>query len=171
MDADLQRDINSLLRKVNNLSKELKRGAKGDLADAAKIIVSAIKQNAPVGKKGSVKSVGGRKILYPRGNLKRSISVLRFRRAKLAVFVGPKATGGLPDGFYAPFLEFGTSNIPRGRHSFIAGAVARSKDDALAKAVRLLSSRVLGFVGKNSGNNSPATSSWYSKYAKAKGRQ
>ena len=78
--------------------------------------------------------------IYHPGNLRRSIKILSFRRAKTAVFVGPKLgkqgasqfgkPGQKVDGYYAHIYEFGSVNY-RGRAP-MRKAFAKTKNNVRA---------------------------------------
>lgn len=73
------------------------------------------------GKIKAPKGKGVKLATYKSGNLRRSIKILTFRKAKTSVFVGPKVekrgASGLyssddkVDGYYAAMVEFGTVNM------------------------------------------------------------
>lgn len=132
MANSVQDEVNDLIRKLYLVGDNAKRQSKSALGKAAKPLIAAIQAKAPVsdhphsrGKKP--------KITYQPGNLRKSIKKLVFRRSA-AVFVGPLSKDGvLPDGYYAPWVEYGTMNMPP--HPFVRPAVAQVGDSVLRLAV------------------------------------
>lgn len=142
MDAQLQADLNNVIEKLRRLNPYLTKGpVKRNLAQAAKPMVSAVKNATPVGRKEhSRKTRAGQVITYKPGNLRKSMRVLRFRRSE-AVFVGPKLGKTLPDGYYAHIVE--------GRQRFFSPAVEAAKGQVLQTAVELFKRDVDQFGQKN----------------------
>ena len=148
IDARIQAELNTVIAKLDRLGREVQTNVKGDLREAATIIVSSIKGAAPVGTAPHSRYSGGKVVAtYKPGNWRRSIQVLPLRRAKKAVLVGPKSRGGSVDGFYARFLEFGTKNI-KALH-FIEKASAASGEIAQRIALQLIKRRVEAYGQKN----------------------
>jgi HK97 gp10 family phage protein len=122
------------------------------LRPGARIILLEIRKNAPVGTrehayytgttKGSKKPNGqGQKLrTFKPGNAKRSFSILNFRRSA-DLFVGPRTGKKSPyDGYYVPWLEFGTSKMSA--RPFIRPAVEAKR----AEAERAIMNRALQIV-------------------------
>ena len=143
MEAGLQSDLNGLIRKLQGIEAAVKKDIKGDLKEASTIIVTAIKVRAPIGSKAHKR----KGVVYLPGNLRKSIQVLPLRRTKNAVVVGPRARGGTPDGFYARFLEFGTSKMTA--RPFVEPAVNESLPIAQSFALELLKRRVERYAQQN----------------------
>ena len=115
------------------MSAEAKRQTTRILSQAAAPLVEEIQARAPVSDEEhyrystakASKSIrapkGSGKVVatYTPGNLERSFNVLKFRRAKSAVFVGAKLdksgstglfTGKRTDGYYLAWQEYGAPN-------------------------------------------------------------
>lgn len=165
MDANLTKEISAAILKLKGLSKAANRAVKGSLSKAAVPLLEEIQGRAPVSDephyrystpKASKKikaPKGSGKIIatYMPGNLERSFETLRFRRAKNAVFVGPKFdkegstgtfSGQRTDGYYAAWQEFGAPNAGVPPRPFIGPSVAavgsqvgRIAVDELKKAI------------------------------------
>lgn len=116
MDAQLQREIDDLIKKLKSVSTTAKRDSQQAFKQVAPLLISAIQGRAPESDKPHSRYSGGKiKATYYPGNLKRSFRALTFRRSA-AVFVGPKldkgGSGGVfsgqkTDGYYAHWQEFG----------------------------------------------------------------
>ncbi len=147
MDAELAREITDAIRKLKGLSVRANRSVKGALSKAADPLLEEIFFRAPVSEEThyrystpkATKKIrapkGSGKIIatYTPGNLERSFQVLKFRRAKNAVFVGPKFdkegstgtfSGNRTDGYYAAWQEFGAPNAGIPARPFIGPSVA-----------------------------------------------
>ena len=99
----IQAEINTLVRSLQSIDKEVKKAALPALTKAARPIVTAARNNADVSEathfryntsklvKGIRAPKGKGQIVatYLPGNLKGSIKTMRFRRSNSAVFVGP----------------------------------------------------------------------------------
>ena len=141
MDIEIQRQINIAIQKLQKIDGVLRRDIKGDLGKAGKIILTAIKSAAPKGEKTHRRYKDGRVVaIYKPANLKRSIRQLPLRRAKSAVYLGPLSRGGVPDGFYARFIEGGTKYMTK--KPFILPATEASFPSASRFALELLKRRV-----------------------------
>lgn len=116
------------------------------LRPGARIILEEIRNQAPVGTrehayytgrvKGQKKGNGkGQKVRTMKpGNLKRSFTIMTFKRSP-DLFVAPRTGKKTPyDGFYAPLVEFGTSKMPA--QPFIRPAVASKRNDAQKAIIR-----------------------------------
>jgi HK97 gp10 family phage protein len=118
--AAMKREAADIVRRLEGYAKELNREKKGMLREAAKPLVMAARNNAPVGTKVHYRYSQGAVVAeyYP-GNLKRSVRVLDLKKSP-DVFVGPKVTkgskgtfkGARTDAYYAHMVEYGTSNTP-----------------------------------------------------------
>ena len=158
MDAQLQADLNKVINNLKTLDPFLRKAGKADLREAAKILSTAVAIRTPVGTvtHKRYRSLGGRKkagkgsgvvlATYKKGNLRRSIRVLNFRRSS-AAFVGAKL-GKTPDGYYAHMVERGTTTQPA--QEFFKKAVASAGNATLNKAIQLLSRRIQSY-GVNNG--------------------
>ncbi len=115
--------LKEILSKLKALPKEL-----GDkkrrliLRQSAVIFKDAARRLVKVGKKSHKRYKDGKVIAeYSPGNLRESINTMTFRRARSAVFIGPRIKKGkfdasnltLADGYYAHFLEFGTIKMQK----------------------------------------------------------
>lgn len=150
IDADIKRTI-ALLNKVpkifkrKDLQKDILMPAAKPLMDAAKNNISdsdeihfRYKPNKGQKKKGKGKGriVGA----YHPGNLRRSITRLRFRKSN-SVFVGPRLKkgqaafgefkGAKVDGYYAAMVEFGTKNMAG--QSYMRRALSSQKSTVIKK--------------------------------------
>ncbi len=109
--------LKEILSKLKALPKEL-----GDkkrrliLRQSAVIFKDAARRLVKVGKKSHKRYKDGKVIAeYSPGNLRESINTMTFRRARSAVFIGPRIKKGkfdasnltLADGYYAHMVEFG----------------------------------------------------------------
>jgi HK97 gp10 family phage protein len=136
-------DLNALIKKLQRIEAAMQKDIKGDLKKAGQIIVKAIRDNAPLGSR-----IHKRKdIVYRPGNLRKSIQTLPLRRTRNAVIIGPRAKGGLPDGYYARFLEFGTAKMSA--RPFIDPAVNASLPAAEKFALELLKRRIETYEKQN----------------------
>ena len=142
IDARLQEDLNRVITAIRGISPAISREAKGELAQAAKPMMQAIKAAAPRGvKPHSRKVAGGERITYKPGNLKRSYRVLKFRRSKLAVFVGAKL-GGKVDGYYSHMVNDGTTTQPA--QNFVEKGYNATKSAVLVDSIN----RIKAIVSK-----------------------
>lgn len=169
MDAQLQREINDLIRKLQGLSTEVKKESQEAFREAAGPLVSAIKARAPQSDKphyryGTAKIAAGLRApkgsgqivaTYMPGNLQRSFKTLKFRRSS-AVFVGPNLaksnksgtfSGARTDAYYAHMVEFGTINNPA--QPFVRPAVAAAGGLTLRLATELLKRKITAYARKN----------------------
>lgn len=165
MDANLQKEISAAILKLKGISKAANRAVRGSLSKAAVPLLEEIQSRAPVSdephyrystpkasKKIKAPKGSGKVIAtYMPGNLERSFDTLKFRRAKNAVFVGPKFdkegstgtfSGQRTDGYYAAWQEFGSPNAGIPPRPFIGPSVAavgsqvgRIAVDELKKAI------------------------------------
>lgn len=165
MNAELQSELNIVIRALQGLSPAAQKHSKLILTEAAMPLVSAIRGRAPVSDKPHkrYKSSGGAKrapkgagkvvaTYYP-GNLKRSFNVLRFRKSK-AVFVGPRVSGTTgdfrgrrADGYYAHMVEFGTKHADE--TPFVEPAVNAVGYTVLRIAVTLFRREILTYAKMN----------------------
>lgn len=169
MDAQLQREINDLIRKLQGLTDEVKKESQEAFREAAGPLVSAIKARAPQSdaphyRYGTAKIAGGIRApkgsgqvvaTYMPGNLQRSFRTLKFRRSA-AVFVGPNLAksnktgtfaGARTDAYYAHMVEFGTINQPP--RPFVRPAVAAAGGLTLRLATELLKRKIIAYGRKN----------------------
>lgn len=113
--------VKEIIKTLNSLPKELDvKKRRLILRQSAVIFKDAARRLAPVGKKWHARYKDGKLIgIYSPGNLRDSIGLLTFRKAKTAVFVGAKtrhrgakveAEGQkliMADGYYAAMVEEG----------------------------------------------------------------
>jgi len=118
--------------------------------------------------KGSGKVVA----TYMPGNLHRSFDILRFRRAKSSIYVGPKFdkegstgtfSGSRTDGYYAAWQEFGAPNAGIPARPFIGPSVAAS-----SPLVGRIAAEGFKKAIENIGDKQFAK--WLQKYAQIRGR-
>lgn len=160
MDAGLKKDIDLLVRRLQNLSGKAKKESFDALKKAAPTLIKAIKANAPISKKPhtrykDIKVVDGQLLrtsytYYP-GNLRRSIKVLNFGKRSRSVFVGPKLDktgssddykGNRVDGYYAHWMEYGAPAAGIAARPFIRPAVAMVGDEVLRIAIKNLMEKI-----------------------------
>jgi hypothetical protein len=189
MDAQLQRDLNQVINRIRGISGAISKEARDELKEAAGPLLLAIKTAAPKGtkthkryvshggKKRAEKGSGNVAATYKPGNLKRSYRILRFRRSKLAVFVGVKL-GGKVDGYYAHMVNNDTENVDgstRTGKGYVDQAVSSIGPAVLSDSIRRISKLVNKYWISSMFKSSPVggafESGFYSKYAKIKGRQ
>lgn len=159
MDTATQAELNSLIRDLQGVSDVAKKDSDRILKEAAGPLRAAIAGRAPqsdaphyrystpkiAGKLRAPKGSGVVKATYQPGNLAKSFSVLSFRRARFAKFVGPKIDkrggGKMPDGYYAHMVNFNAANVDGsirpGQH-FVEAGVAAGGGVALSLATRLM---------------------------------
>lgn len=149
MEAGLQKDINALVGKLRKIDGVLTRDIKKDLRTAATPINAAIKAAAPVGKREHKRYRGGQVVAtYKPGNLRKSFRILALRRTRRAVYIGPYSRGANPDGYYARFLEFGTSKMAA--RPFIENPVLATYQTAQKTLIILLKQRIAAYEKQNS---------------------
>lgn len=165
MNAELQSELNIVIRAMQGLSPAAQKHSKQILTEAARPLVSAIQGRTPVsdkphkrysstgGANRAPKGAGKVVATYYPGNLKRSFNVLRFRKSK-AVFVGPRVSGTTgdfrgrrADGYYAHMVEFGTKYARK--QPFVAAAVNAAGDTVLRIAVTLFRREILTYAKMN----------------------
>lgn len=152
MDAQLQSELNTLIRTLQGVSDVAKRDTGRILTEAAGPLRAAIAGRAPRSEKVHKRYKSGRVVaVYQPGNLSKSFSVLSFRRARFARFVGPKLdkTGGgkLPDGFYAGFVEFGTDR--QAAQHFVEQGVNAAGGLTLRIATDLMKRKIDSYAARN----------------------
>lgn len=152
MDTATQAELNALIRKLQGLSDTAKRDTGRILTEAAGPLRAAIAGRAPRSDKPHKRYKGGKVVaVYAPGNLSRSFSVLTFRRAKFAKFVGPKLDksggGKLPDGYYAHMVNFGTVH-QRGQH-FVEAGVSAAGGLTLNIATTLMKRKIDSYAAQN----------------------
>ena len=163
MNAELQTELNTLIRKLDGLKDVTKRDRDRVLIEAAGPLRAAIAGRAPQSDKAhsrystpkisnKIRAPKGRGVIaatYEPGNLRKSIQTLRFRRSK-AVFIGPKvqrSAGKKPDGYYAHMVNFGTVNQPAQR--FVEAGVAAAGGTSLRIAVDLMKRKIEAYASQN----------------------
>lgn len=152
MNAETQRELDDVIRRVRGLYPALQKDVKKDLNEAATLIVAALKGRTPRSAKahsgnGNIKDARRKQanVVQP-GNLQKSMRRLPLRRTKNAAIVGPKF-GGANDGFYAPFLDKGTKFI-KAQH-FIDKAAEAAGPAAQSIAIKLLIRRITDYEAAN----------------------
>jgi len=149
---ELEKEVAEIVKKLDNLPKEytqrrklyLLRKAGKEFVKTVQNNISDSKYNHYRYKKNNVTGES-EKITYHSGNLRKSIKVLRFRKSKNAVYVGPRVVrkthadaknSGLNDNivdpFYAAMVEYGT------RHSEPQGYMAKGYEQGRIKALNIL---------------------------------
>lgn len=137
--SKIDKELSTVIDKLKKIEKSLDKGKiKKILKDSAKPLLLAARANVPVSEKThfryntakinrkmrAPKGKGNKIANYSPGNLKRSIQVLRFRKSRHRIYVGPKVakrnnkgsfSGRRVDGYYAAWVEFGTRNM-KGAH-------------------------------------------------------
>lgn len=163
MNAQLQQELNTLIRKLDGLPNVARRERNAVLTEAAGPLRAAIAGRAPqsdkphrrystpkvAGKIRAPKGSGRIVATYQPGNLRKSIQTLRFRRSK-AVFIGPRTSrseGRTPDGYYAHMVNFGTTGQSAQR--FVEAGVAAAGDVALRLASNLMKRKIETYAAQN----------------------
>lgn len=162
LNAPLQAELNTLIRKLESVADSAKRDRDRILTEAAGPLRSAIAGRAPqsdkahsrystpkiAGKIRAPKGAGVIKATYQPGNLRKSVQTLRFRRSK-AVFIGPKvrrSAGQMPDGYYAHMVNFGTVQQPA--QHFVEAGVAAGGDVSLRLATELMKRKIESYAAQ-----------------------
>jgi len=158
IDPQLQSEIDVAMRRLKDLSDELKKDSGRALRSGAKIILQEIQDRAPVGSKPhkrystpklakgirAPKGMGRVVATYQPGNLEKSFGIMVFRGSE-AVFVGPrsgrkaKAAGGY-DGYYAHMVDRGT--VHSRADNFVGPAVAAAEKEATDVIVTMLKKKI-----------------------------
>lgn len=164
LDARLQAEMNTLIRRLREVSNDAKRESQQAFKEAAPLLISAIEARAPQSDAPhyrystpkatkalrAPKGFGRIAATYMPGNLKRSFRALTFRRSA-AVFVGPKAFKGNPQGifsgrrvdpYYAHIVEFGAPAYGRAATPFVRGAAEAAAPVVLRVASVLLKRQI-----------------------------
>ena len=157
MDAALQSELNTLIRKLDGLGEAARKDRNAILTEAAGPLQSAIAGRAPQSdqphsrystpklNKGlrAPKGQGHIVATYQPGNLRKSVQTLRFRRSR-AVFIGPRidksGSGRKPDGYYAHMVNFGT--VHQSAQRFVEAGVASAGDTSLRIATDLTKRKI-----------------------------
>ncbi len=152
MNPATQQELNTLIRTLQGVSDVAKRDTGRILTEAAGPLRAAIAGRAPRSEKPHKRYKSGKVVaVYQPGNLSKSFSVLSFRRAKFAKFVGPKLdkTGGgkTPDGYYAHMVEFGTVH-QTGQH-FVESGVNAAGGLTLKIATDLMKRKIDAYAAQN----------------------
>ena len=119
-DARLQREIDTAIKRLNQVSDRAVVKSRKAFRKAAPIMIKAIKARAPKGGDVHRRYRNGEVVAtyYP-GNLRRSFRSLTFRRSA-AIFIGPKldksGSGGVfrgrkSDAYYAHWVEYGRAGM------------------------------------------------------------
>jgi len=165
MDAQLQTELNALIKSLQGVSDAAKKDADRVLTEAAGPLRSVVQGKAPqsdrphsrystpkaAGKLRAPKGSGRIVATYQPGNLKQSFSILAFRRARFAKFIGPKLDksrkGRQPDGYYAHNVEFGT--VKQSAQHFVQAAVDAAGDTTLRFAAELMKRTIDRYAVRN----------------------
>lgn len=153
-------EMNQAILKLNRLAENARKKVQADLSAASAILVSAIKERAPISDKPhkrystakvarnirAPKGMGRVVATYQPGNLQESFRTLKFRRSS-AVFVGPKVGGAGADGYYAHWPEFGTVN--QRAQGYVKSAVDASGRVTAEYAAKLLKRRIERYAAQN----------------------
>lgn len=171
MPRTIDQEVDLIIKKLKILPKEFtKKKMQKLLAEAAEPLLEAAKSNVPTSLKThyryktskasrkfrAPKGKGNRIASYEPGNLKNALRILKFRRSS-DVFVGPKVAkrgakgrygrGRRVDGYYAAWIEYGTSKIkPVG---YMRRALASKKSIVQARIIGLAKSKIKEFGNKN----------------------
>lgn len=151
MDAQLQRELNDAIRKLNKVSVTAKRESQQAFRQAAPLLISAIQGRAPESEGPHSRYSGGKiaATYYP-GNLRRAFKTLTFRRSA-AVFVGPKVDksgsggqfrGSRTDAYYAHWVEFGAPAAGLPPRPFVKPAVDAAGAATLRVATEFLKRKI-----------------------------
>lgn len=164
MNAELQSELNNLIRRLDGLSEVPRRERDRVLTEAAGPLRAAIAGRAPVSdaphsrystpkisnRLRAPKGSGVIVATYQPGNLQKSVSTLRFRRSK-AVFIGPKIDksggGRMPDGYYAHMVNFGTQYQAAQR--FVEAGVNVAGNTSLRLATELMKQKINTYATQN----------------------
>lgn len=156
MDAT-QKQINQIIGRVQVLQGSLKKVIRSELTNAAKPVLAKVQAAAPVGTRNHhrYRSMPGKRAgrgkgvikqyLRP-GNLKDSLNILNFSRARQAVFVGPsvgrkrKIQRNKGDGYYAQMVAFGTRYMAG--NNFLKRGWEASRTEVLNRLSELLARHV-----------------------------
>lgn len=158
IDPQLLEEIAVAMRRLKDLSEELKKDSGRALRAGAKIILQEIQDRAPVGSKPhkrygtpkldkrirAPKGMGRVVATYLPGNLEKSFGIMAFRRSE-AVFVGPRvgrrarAAGGY-DGYYAHMVDRGT--VHSRADNFIRPAVSAGEKEATEVITTMLKKKI-----------------------------
>lgn len=157
---ELQKEIDTLQKKLRAVSDTAKRQSQTAFKQAAPILISAIQGRAPQsdaphfryntpkvsGNLRAPNGMGNIVATYMPGNLKRSFKTLVFRKSA-AVHVGPKLdkqgrggvfSGARVDGYYAHWMEYGAPEAGITPQPFVRPAVAASGPTTLRVATEFL---------------------------------
>lgn len=149
---ELEKEVAAIVKKLDNLPKEYTQRRKLYLLrKAGKEFVKTVQNNISDSKYNHYRyrkdKMTGEpiKITYYSGNLRKSIKVLRFRKSKNAVYVGPRVVrkahqkaksygmnDNVVDPFYAAMVEYGT------RHSEPQGYMAKGYEQGRIKALNVI---------------------------------
>lgn len=156
-----EKETAEILKKLDNLPKEFtERRRLYLLRKAGKEFVKTVQNNIQDSRHDHyryVKKVGftkPKKITYKSGNLRKSIKVLRFRKAKNSIYVGPKviskskennvetfgANDKDVDPYYAHMVEYGT------RHSAPRGYMKKGYQAGRVKALDIINKGIKRIV-------------------------
>lgn len=151
MDAQLQSEINALVRRLRKVSYTAKRDSQQAFRQASPLLIAAIQGRAPQSEAPHSRYSGGKiaATYYP-GNLRRSFRTLTFRRSP-AIFIGPRLDkqgsggdfrGNRADGYYAHFIEFGAPAAGLPPRPFVAPAVEAAGPLTLRLATEFLKRKI-----------------------------
>lgn len=149
---ELEKEVAAIVKKLDNLPREYTQRRKLYLLrKAGKEFVKTVQNNISDSKYNHYryrknKTTGEpEEITYYSGNLRKSIKVLRFRKSKNAVYVGPRVVrkahenaisygrnDNVVDPYYAAMVEYGT------RHSEPQGYMAKGYEQGRIKALNVI---------------------------------
>lgn len=137
-------ELNEAVRRLNELPGLIASERQRLLKWAALPMLDAIKRKAPKSDRTRRRYKDGKVAgTDTPGNLRRSLRYLPFRRSKSKVYLGPvfgKNKKQNADGWYAHFVEFGTSKQPP--RPFMRPAFYENRDLVLSRFRQALSGEV-----------------------------
>lgn len=146
--------IREAVRRLNELPGYIASERQRLLKYAAHPMLESAKQKAPKSERPHKRYKGGEVVaVYKPGNLRRSLRFLPFRRAKSKVYIGPilgKNTKSEVDGWYAHFVEFGTSR--QSAQPYMRPAFLENREEAVARLGKALSRHIKPWEAKLSRN-------------------
>lgn len=142
-------EIREAVRRMNEIPGYIDRERKNLLKYAAEPFLEAAKQKVPRSGKSHKRYKNGKVVAeYKPGNLRRSLRFLPLRRTK-SVVIGPllqKSGSGGVDGYYAHFVEYGTSHSAA--KPYMRPAFDEQKPNVLERMRQVLSRRVKSWQTK-----------------------
>ena len=144
---DLNKQSAEIIKELDKLPKEFtKRRRKSAMRKAAKVFVKECQSFVKDSDRNHFRYKDGKPIEYVSGNLRKSIQVLRLRKAINSVYVGPKITRKslqkygesekTTQPFYAHMVEYGT------KHSAPQGYMRKGFSSGKTEALNVLTKEV-----------------------------